>query len=62
MRDNLRLDPPCPVNFERIVSAEASSPMNKHRSAGAIRNANARDPARANNNPPANANHKNNAS
>src|ERR1700677_4634723 len=54
--------PPCPVNFERIVSADTSSPMNKHRSAGAIRNAKAREPARANNNPPANANHKNNAS
>jgi len=36
--------------------------MNKHRSVGAIRNATNLDAARANNNPPANANHKNNAS
>ena len=56
------LTPPCPVNFERIVSAETSSPMNRHRSAGAIRNANARAAVRANDQQPANANHKNIAS
>ena len=54
--------PPCPVNFERIVSAETSSPINKHRSAGATRNATPRETARAKINPPDNANHKNNAS
>ncbi len=36
--------------------------MNKHRSAGANRNATARDTARAAIKPPANASHKNNAS
>ena len=56
------LTPPCPVSFERIVSADISSPMNKHRSAGANRNANTREAARANTNPTDNANHKNNAS
>ena len=38
-RRRRRLTPPWPVSFERIVSAESSSPMNRQRSIGAMRSA-----------------------
>ena len=54
--------PPRHPSFERIVSADTSSPMNKQRSTGATRNANTRAAARNKINNAANTNHKNKAS